>query len=336
MIKIKKHLTKVNRINNYSDRSYFKLNLDRNENVSGFSKTQTQTLKKYLLKQKLNQYPNLKNSYQVLSKFLKVQTENLLFTEGVSGAIKNIMDALAFNKKSEIIYPEPSFALYNIYTSIYNIKGRVYGYDRNFCLNYDKIYTLINKNTVAVFLPIPNIPIEGKIDLKQIIKLARNLATKNILLAIDEVYYPFGKDTYLPLIHKYKNLVIMRSFSKAYGLAGARIGYLVSSKYNIKIFNNCKGGYETNILSASAAEFIIKNNKIVTNYVKNIKIGSKFLKNELKKLKLEHYGGDNGNFLLINFNSKIKANRIHKKLLKKKYQFDTVLKIYLKSLFWLA
>jgi histidinol-phosphate aminotransferase len=60
----------------------------------------------------------------------------------------------------------------------------------------------------------------------------------------------------------------MRSFSKAYGLAGARIGYMISSKDNIKTFNTVKGGYETNILSASAAEFIIKNNHIVKDYVK--------------------------------------------------------------------
>lgn len=318
MIKIKKHLRKIVRINNYTDRSRFKLNLDRNENISGFSVSQNKNLKKYLLKKKINHYPNLNDSYQILSNFLKLKRENLLFTEGVSGAIKNILDSLQLNKKSEIVYPEPSFALYSIYAKIYNIKGRVYGYDKKFKLDYNKIYSLINKNTVAVFLPTPNIPIEGEINLKQIKILIKKLALKKILLAIDEVYYPFGKDTCLSLIKKCKNLVIMRSFSKAYGLAGARIGYLISSKDNIKIFNICKGGYETNILSASVMEFIIKNKKIVKDYIKNIKVGLKFLKIELKKMNLDYYGGDNGNFLLINLNSKIKARKIHKKLLEKK------------------
>ena len=54
----------------------------------------------------------------------------------------------------------------------------------------------------------------------------------------------------------------MRSFSKSYGLAGARIGCLISNKKNINIFNNTKGGYETNILSAKILEFVIENNNI--------------------------------------------------------------------------
>lgn len=318
MIKIKKHLNKIIRLNNYTDRSKFLLNLDRNENITGFSKSQIKDFYKHLSKKKINYYPNLKDSYQLLSNFLKIDVENLLFTEGVSGAIKNILDALSLTKKSEIVYPNPSFALYNIYEKIYNVKGKVYGYDKNFKLDYDKILSLINKNTAVVFLPIPNIPLEGDINLKKIIILIKKLRLKNILLAVDEVYHPFGKGVHLSLVKKYKNLVIMRSFSKAYGLAGARIGFIVSSKDNIKVFNICKGGYETNILSVSAVEFIIKNIKIVKEYIKSIKLGLKFLKKELKKLGLVSFGGDSGNFVLINFSSKFLAKKIYKKLLKNK------------------
>ena len=74
MIKFKKHLRKINRINNYSDRSKFKLNLDRNENIIGLSKFYKKNLIKYLLKKKINHYPNLKNSYVTLSKFLKINS----------------------------------------------------------------------------------------------------------------------------------------------------------------------------------------------------------------------------------------------------------------------
>lgn len=110
----------------------------------------------------------------------------------------------------------------------------------------------------------------------------------------------------------------MRSFSKAYGLAGARIGYLISSNNNIKIFNMCKGGYETNILSVSAAEFIIKNNYILKEYISNVRSGVEYLKKELKKLNLISFGGVNGNFVLINFNSKKIARKTYSRLLKNK------------------
>lgn len=318
MIKFKKHLKKLNRKNNFSKRSNYILNLDRNENITGYSKKQNKSLYEYLSKKKINHYPNLKNSYQILSNFLNLKEENILFTEGVSGAIKNIMDSLELNTKSEIIYPDPSFALYDIYAKIYNVRGRNYGYDKNFKLDYDKIFNLINKNTAIVFLPIPNIPIEGDIQKKTLNLLIKRLKSKNILVAIDEVYFPFGKSSCLPLIKRYKNLVIMRSFSKAYGLAGARIGYLVSSKNNIRIFNTCKGGYETNILSVSAAEFIIKNNYILKEYILNVRSGVEYLKKELKKLNLISFGGVNGNFVLINFNSKKIAKKTYSRLLKNK------------------
>ena len=318
MIRVKKHLRNIKRVDNYSDRSKYKLNLDRNENIVGLPKSYANKLAKYIFKKKLNHYPNLKNSYLILSKFLKIHSDNLLFTEGVSGAIKNIMDSVDIKKNSEIIYPEPSFALYEIYSKIYNVKSRTYGYNESFQLEYDKIFKLINRNTLIVFLPIPNIPIEGDIDLKKIQLLLKKLSKKNIILALDEVYYPFGKQTYLSLIKKYNNLVVMRSFSKAYGLAGARIGYMVSSKDNIKIFNTVKGGYETNILSASTAEFIIKNNRIVKDYVKSVKLGFKYFKKELEKMKLISFGGVNGNFVLIQFNKKNIVKEVYKQLVQNK------------------
>lgn len=318
MIRVKKHLRNIKRVNNYSDRYKYKLNLDRNENIVGLPKSYANKLAKYIFKKKLNHYPNLKSSYLILSKFLKIHVHNLLFTEGVSGAIKNIMDSLEIKKNSEIIHPEPSFALYKIYSKIYNVKSRTYGYDESLQLEYDKIFKLINRNTLIVFLPIPNIPIEGDIDLKKIKLLLKKLSRKNIILALDEVYYPFGKQTYLSLIKKYNNLVVMRSFSKAYGLAGARIGYMVSSKDNIKIFNTVKGGYETNTLSASAAEFIIKNNNIVKDYVKGVKLGIKYFKKELSKMNLTSFGGVNGNFALIQFDRKNIAKKVYKKLIQNK------------------
>ena len=98
----------------------------------------------------------------------------------------------------------------------------------------------------------------------------------------------------------------MRSFSKAFGLAGARIGYLVSEERKIKIFSNTKGGYETNMLSASALEFVIDNREITKKYVTNVSKGFLFLK-KTKNLKIDYYGGTNSNFIFINFENKILA-----------------------------
>jgi len=318
LLKFKKSLVNTNRISNFEDRSKYILNLDRNEKILSFSKEHKRNFSKYINSLDLNLYPNLNPTYDKLSKYLKINKENILITEGVSGAIKNILDSIVINRKTEIIAPRPSFALYNIYSKIYNLKVKTFSYDNYFNLNINNIFKLVTKNTSVVFLTYPNIPVEGDIKLSFIKKLAKFLDRKGILLAIDEVYYPFNKSSAITFIKKYSNLVVMRSFSKAYGLAGARIGYMVSNKNKIKIFSNTKGGYETNMMSAQAIHFALDNYKLTKKYIKDVRSGFIFLKKKLKKLKINYYGGTNSNFIFIDFNNHILAKKIFNKLKEKK------------------
>ena len=317
MFKFKKSLEKVNRSSNIEDRSNYKLRLDRNEKILPFNKLYKKKFNKYINNLDLNYYPNLEQTYQKLSKHLKLDRNNIFITEGVSGAIKNILDSIAIDKKTEIIVPNPSFALYKIYSKIYNLKIKIYDYDNNFNLKIDDIFKKVSKNTSVVFLTFPNIPVEGNVDLVFINKLAKFLNKKRILLVIDEVYFPFNKISAINLIKKYNNLVVMRSFSKAFGLAGARIGYMISEK-KIKVFSNTKGGYETNMLSATAANFSLDNYRLTKKYAKDVSTGFLFLKDKLKKLKINYYGGTNSNFIFINFKNQITAKNIFYKLKKNK------------------
>ena len=88
MYKFKKKLFSVKRFSNYSDRSFNLLNLDRNEKVIPLSKNNKKRFLQYLSKDNYELYPNLKGIYKKLSKFLKIDSSNVLLTEGVSGAIK--------------------------------------------------------------------------------------------------------------------------------------------------------------------------------------------------------------------------------------------------------
>ena len=314
MFHFKKTLLGFKREDNQKSRSNFILNLDRNENIKGYNFSQRKKFINYLFKTNINYYPNLKSTYEKLSKFLNISKKKILICEGVSGGIKNVLDSLEIKKNSEIIIPHPSFALYNIYARIYGLKVKKFTYEKNFDLNHLNILKLVNKNTVAVFLPLPNIPVEGNIYKIEIARLAKKLKQKNILFAIDEVYYPFGNTTFKKLINNFNNVIVMRSFSKSYGLAGLRIGYLMSCERNIKIFNNTKGGYETNIISARAIEFAIENKSISKKYIKDTKNGMNLLKKNLDTLKIKYYGGKNGNFIFINFKNQRIAQKIHRKL----------------------
>lgn len=318
MFKFKKSIIKTDRISNYSFRSQNKLNLDRNEKVLPLTIKGKRKLNKYFEKLDINLYPNLSAAYKRLSKYVRFKKENILITEGVSGAIKNILDSTYIDKKVEIIVPKPSFALYKIFSKIYSFSVKTYSYNKNFNLDINKITKLISKKTSIVFITFPNIPVEGEIKFSEIKELANILYKNKILLVIDEVYYPFNKSSAISLVKKFTNIVIMRSFSKAYGLAGARIGYMVSSKSNIKNFSKSKGGYETNMLSVQAMNFALDNIKLTTDYVKETRLGFKILKEFLKKYKINFFGGNNSNFIFINLKSTSQAKKIYEKLKAKK------------------
>ena len=102
----------------------------------------------------------------------------------------------------------------------------------------------------------------------------------------------------------------MRSFSKAFGLAGIRLGYLIGSKKNIEYVSKTRTGYESNSISTEIASFFIDNHKVIKLYQKNVKEGLKYLKEKFNNLKIENTGGLNSNFIFINLKNEIKKKRI--------------------------
>jgi histidinol-phosphate aminotransferase len=318
VFKFKKSIIETVRFSNYTDRSNNILNLDRNEKVQSLTNLHKKKLNKYFNKLNLNLYPNLKETYKKLSKYIRCKIDNILITEGVSGAIKNILDSTYIDRKIEIIVPKPSFALYEIYSKIYNFKVKTYTYGNDYTLNLQNIFKLTSKNTSIVFITFPNIPVEGEIKLSAIVELVKFLNKKKILLVVDEVYYPFNKSSAIKLVKRYKNIVIMRSFSKAFGLAGARIGYMISNSANIKKISKSKGGYETNMLSAQAMNYMLDNTKITKRYVNDVRMGFVYLKKQLKKLKVNFYGGSESNFIYIDLKNRNKTKKICRLLKAKK------------------
>ena len=288
--------------------------LDRNERTIELNKKIIDKLSKKISKVNIGLYPELDSFYSKLSKWLRVKKENLFITEGVSGGIKSIIETTCKENYSNIIFPDPSFALYKVYANTLGIKYKTIRYNVDFNFDINKIYKIVDNKTAIIFLPNPNIPLEYNIKKNDIIKLLKFCKRKKILLILDEVYYPFGGSTYLSLIKDYKELLIMRSFSKAFGLAGIRIGFIIGNKRLINYISKIRTGYETNSLSIEAASFFLDNYNLVNDYIDEIKLSINQLKLRLKSLGIESIGGKYSNYLFINLKKKYLANKITYKL----------------------
>lgn len=293
--------------------------LDRNERVIPYHSSIMDKLQKQLLNVPLNLYPDLELFYRKLSKWLDVDEGQIYITEGVSGAIKSLIETIA-TPKDTIVFPTPTFALYPVYCRMFDVKFRTVMYTRDFNLDMDDMLRAVDETTAMVFLPNPNVPIEGTLDLKKLKRLARHCSEEGAFLVVDEVYYPFGGPTAMELIDEFDNLFVMRSFSKAFGLAGIRVGYLAGRAENIDYVSKTRTGYETNSVSAAIASFFMDNDKLIQRYVGDVKEGLAFLKKEFTRLGLLYNGGDASNFIYVdmgdesvacNMVSRLKARNIY-------------------------
>ena len=103
--------------------------------------------------------------YDKVSQWLGVGKDEIFITEGVSGAIKALIETLTLPGMNNIVFPYPTFALYPVYCQMFDVKPRFISYKHNYELDFEQLTTAINEETSIVFLPNPNMPIEGTIEI---------------------------------------------------------------------------------------------------------------------------------------------------------------------------
>ena len=287
---------------------YFRF--DRNERIAPFPNKFLNKLKKNLKSEHLTSYPNFKTLYNLISKDLKLNKNNLLLTAGSDIAIKKCFELL-IKKNDHIITIYPTYGMVDVYAKIFRANQKKIYYKEQLNLDISKILKNINRKTKLIILANPNSPTGTIIEQKNLLNIIKKASSMNAFVLIDECYYGFYKETFAKKIHKFKNLIISRSLSKAYGLAGCRIGYLISNKNLIKRFIKLKSMHEISYFSAYTAESFFKNRKVVNDYIFEVKNGLIYFKNFLNKHQL-YYFNTYANFILVDF----KNQKIFKKMLK--------------------
>lgn len=316
-IKKNLHLKKIERKRVAEGRNLIKgLRLDRNEKVDLWPKD---FIKKVLKKKPpsfFSTYPEITGLYKQIAKFEKVKEDQILITSGIDGSIKNIL-SLITKPNETISVLSPTYAMYEVYSKIFQLKLFKIGYNKNYEIiksDFDKFFKLKPK---ILFLPNPNQPIENTLNLKDIEKIALKCKRKKCFLVVDEAYHHFGSKSAVPLIKKFKNIIILKTFSKAFGVPSIRTGFTVSDKKNMDILSKARIAHELSSVSIAVAEYLLKNYEIVKKNAKKIQISRDLLKKELKKIGLETRS-QFGNYILIKFQNSIEAKKVVK-FLKKNY-----------------
>ena len=313
MIKHKKWIGKIGRIKNNDASRYKKVCLDKNERIDKFKKTFLKKIISKINSENINYYPEVWSLYKGLSQLHKINTDQIVVTAGVDGAIKNCFE-LFVSRGDKVVVLNPTFAMVDVYCKIYSAKKVVINYDKKINLDLNKLVKSINSKISLVIIANPNSPTGTLISLPDIEKIIKKANICNVPILVDEAYYGFSDATVLPFMKKYKNLIIGRTFSKAYGLAGLRVGYIISHPKVAKLLFNLKSMYEINSIGILASTLMLKNPKIRENYIFETKKGKHLILKYLDDNNFS-YIKTHANFIYIKIGKKI--NNFYKKLFKK-------------------
>lgn len=247
---------------------------------------------------KANLYPDSdsKDLREKMAIYYGCKAENIMVGNGSSEIINTVINAYC-DKGEKVMSFVPSFSMYETYC---DLCGAVYigvESEKDFRRNIDKLISQANKQKPKiVILCNPNNPTGHETTREDVIKLLDNV--KDSIVIIDEAYADFSEISVLDLIDKYENLMVMRTMSKAFGLAGLRIGTLIANEELIKYIWKVKIPYNINKLSQYAAEMALENADRVKDYIESVKELREELSNKLKELNFTLYPSGS-NFLFV-------------------------------------
>ncbi|QLG47053.1 histidinol-phosphate transaminase [Costertonia aggregata] len=201
----------------------------------------------------VNRYPDpqQRSLKAVLAMQKGVKTENILLGNGSDEVLDLIFRAFCEPKQDNIISLPPTYGMYKVLSSTNAIENREVLLNKYFQPDVDSILDTIDENSKLLFICSPNNPTGNSISGESIIKLLNNFAG---LVVIDEAYIDFSsKQSWVSYLSDFPNLVVTQTLSKAYGMAGIRLGICIASKEIITILNKIKPPYNVNGLTQSKA-----------------------------------------------------------------------------------
>lgn len=255
----------------------------------------------------LGVYPWEKNEEALreeIARYTGVDVSKIVVGAGIDG----VMDTIAkifFEKGDEAIIPVPTFSLYE---SLVKIAGATAVYlPRNPDANYDipasDIIAASNDKTRMIFLASPNNPTGNCITGDDVRMLAESVP--KAMIAVDEAYVEFAKKSLVKVVNDYENVLILRTFSKAFGLAGLRVGYAVLPEWLVSIYTKVSLPFTVNNVALTAAIAALKDKEHLRKCIELVKEGRSYLIENLQELFRVYLS--QANFVLVDVAPKTSA-----------------------------
>lgn len=264
--------------------------MDTNTNVLGSNPAASAFLSKKI--ECIDGYPNTYSNglRDALADLYGLERENF-----VAGSGSDEMIDLVFKTFSEwgdrTAIPNPSYILYDYFISANGGKTEFIDLTEDFQLDVD---AMLKSKSKIILVPSPNNPTGNAFRIKDLEEI---LSKSNGIVVVDEAYAEYAKDSMVRRVNEFENLIVLRTFSKAYAMAALRIGYAVSNLNIAEMMNCVKIPYSLNMVSEQAAIAAVKDQDFIKKSVRMVTEQRPYLADGLKKMGFIPYPSDS-NFIL--------------------------------------
>lgn len=272
-----------------------KLRLDMNESVVGCSPKVRAALRR-LTSEEIAMYPEKENATARIAPFFGTDARELVLTGGIDEALRLVADVF-IERGRGVLLVEPTFPMYRFHAEQRDARIDALSCgDMRFPLG--KVVRALERAPAVFFLANPNNPTGALLGKRVLAKILD--AARRTLVVVDEAYFEFSGLTVLPWIGKRRNLVVTRTFSKAAGLAGLRIGCLFAHRETAAIMKRAQGPFPIGIAPLAAAEAALGDPAFTRRAAEGITRGRKLLETELRRLGISVFPSA-ANFVLADF-----------------------------------
>lgn len=246
----------------------------------------------------LNRYPDpySREVCKLYADYAKVNHENVMAGNGSDELIQIIINAF-ITSGDKVMALNPDFSMYSIYTKIAGGVPVEYNLDEDFKLDTEGLISKVNRQEIKIlFLSNPNNPTGGVIPKETILKIIKEC---KCIVVIDEAYYEFYGSTMVDNIENYGNLIVLRTCSKALGLAALRLGFLITNNRVMYEIKKVKPPYNVNSITQKIGEVILSNPYVIHDNVNIILKERDYLINGLRNEEGIKVYSTEANFILI-------------------------------------
>jgi histidinol-phosphate aminotransferase len=273
-----------------------KIRLDFNENTTGCGEAALAALRR-LRRKELAMYPEYEAPTRILAQYFRVKPTELLLTNGGDDALRVFFDTFV-EPRSHILICEPTFPMYRYYAEIASARVETLHYSAAMEFPLDAALRALRKKPRVFFLANPNNP-TGTLVTKPALQKLLHAATHTALV-LDEAYADFSGLTGVPWIRRHANLFIAKTFSKAAGLAGLRLGAVIAHQKSLELVRRAMPPFPVNCAALAAAVAAVRERRTIARYIRETKRRRDWITQQLQRRGVRVFPS-HGNFVLVDF-----------------------------------